>query len=487
MLSRLAGLALFLLLLGCSTTRPAGDDKATQVRERSLRLGIVGDQTLADDLDAAYAVLARGVEELARYHREVAALDAVVHTGDLVESAEAPEAVAARFAAAAAVLDRLPVPWYPAAGDHDVNPPRYEPGSGDRSRRELFVRLVGERVPAAEDGDGLLYYAVDLGGFRLIVLDSQEVAHAEPRWGDVFLARIGVRQLAWLKAELAGDDRPAVLALHQPQWLTWSGWQRVHELLRRHPVAAVASGHLHHPQDGGTLDGVRYLTVGATGGATRQGSRAAGDVQHVTVLEVTAAGDTTVTLLPLDGQPLALPGRRDMERAQALDVMLGTLWDLAARTPLHLAAGELVADCATLEPTRIALDRLGNPIDRDVTLTIALAESVEVAEAAFAAGFCRDQANGGQIGERTTAAHQPTGSETATCVLPAPSPNVLYSHPSGVELAPDPPLWQSTLALATSSPPPTVDLRLTLSWDPEAASAPLWLERTVALPITPCP
>lgn len=481
-LARLAGFALFLLLWGCATAEPSGGGAAAPGEGGTLRLGVIGDQTLADDLDGAYAVLARGVEELARYHREVAALDAVVHTGDLVESGEAPEAVAARFAAAAAVLDRLPVPWYPAAGDHDVNPPRYEPGSGDRSRRELFVRLVGERVPAAADGGAegarLLHYAVDLGGFRLIVLDSQEVAHAEPRWGDVFLARIGDAQLAWLAAELAASDEPAVVVLHQPQWLAWSGWQRVHELLRRHPVAAVVSGHLHHPQDGGTLDGVRYLTVGATGGATRRGSRAAGDVQHVTVLEVKAAGDATVTLLPLDlpldGRPLALPARRDMERAQVLDVMLGALWDLAARTPLRLAAGDLVADCATLEPARLALDRLGNPIDRDVTLTIALPESVEVAEAAFAAGFCRE-----------ATVHQPTG--TATCVLPAPSPNVLYSNPSGVELAPDPPLWQTTLALATDSPPHAVDLRLTLSWDPEAADAPLWLERTVPLPITPCP
>lgn len=479
-LARLAGLSVFLLLLGCSTARPAGGDRVARVEDRVLRLGVIGDQTLAEDLDSAYEVLARGVDELARVHREVAALDAVVHTGDLVESGEAAEAVAARFAAAAAVLDRLPVPWYPAAGDHDVNPPRYEPGSGDRSPRELFVRLVGERVPAAARAgeEGLLHYAVDLGGFRLIVLDSQETAHAEPRWGDVFLARIGDGQLAWLAAELAASDEPAVIVLHQPLWLAWSGWQRVHELLRRHPVAAVVSGHLHHPQDGGTLDGVRYLTVGATGGATRRGSRAAGDVQHVTVLEVTAAGDTTVTLLPLDlpldGRPLALPGRRDMERAQALEVMLGTLWDLAARTPLRLAASELVADCATLEPARLALDRLGNPIDRDVTLTIALPESVEVAEPAFAAGFCRE-----------TTTHQTAG--TATCVLPAPSPNVLYSNPSGVELSPDPPLWQSTLALATDSPPPAVDLRLTLSWAPEAATDPLWLERTIPLPITPCP
>lgn len=493
-LPRLAVLALCLLLEGCSTARPAAGDGAARVEERTLRLGVIGDQTLAEDLDAAYAVLARGVEELARYHREVAALDAVVHAGDLVESAEAPEEVAARFAEAAAILDRLPVPWYPAAGDHDVNPPAYVPASADRSRRELFVRLVGERVPAAagaaggENPDRLLRYTVDLGGFRLIVLDSQEVAHAEPRWGDVFLARIGDRQLAWLAAQLAANDEPAVVVLHQPQWLVWSGWQRVHELLRRHPVAAVVSGHLHHPQDGGTLDGIRYLTVGATGGTTRRGSRAAGDVHHVTVLDVTPAGESAVTLLPLDGQPLALPGRRDMERAQALDVMLGALWDLPARTPLRLAAGgTLVADCPTLAPARLALERLGNPIDRDIALTVGLPETVEPADGGFASGFCREEAKAETIGEDTGERREPPPSGTTVCVLPAPSPNVLYSNPSGVELTPEPPLWRVTLSLAGETAPAGVDLRLTLAWDAEDSVAPLSLERHVSVPVTPCP
>lgn len=500
----LAALALSLLLVGCSTPRPASGNAATGVEERTLRLGVIGDQTLAEDLDAAYAVLARGVDELARYHREVAALDAVVHVGDLVESGEAPEAVAARFAAAAAILDRLPVPWYPAAGDHDVNPPGYEPGSADRSRRELFVRLAGERVPAAAgaagtarevgaagagDADGLLRYAVDLGGWRLIVLDSQEVAHAEPRWGDVFLARIGDRQLAWLAAELAASDEPAVVALHQPQWLAWSGWQRVHELLRRHPVAAVVSGHLHHPQDGGTLDGIRYLTVGATGGATRRGSRAAGDVHHVSVLEVDAGGEARLILLPLDGEPLALPGRRDMERAQALEVMLGGgLWDLSSRTPLHLTAGgSFVGDCATEAPARLVLDRLGNPIDREVTVTIELAPAVVAIEGSFAAGFCTARP-AEETGERT-AAQKGRGVDGATCRLGAPSPNVVYSNPSNVELAPDPPLWQGTLAIAEGAAPPSIiELTVTLTWPADTlATPPLLLRRSATLPISACP
>lgn len=470
---RIASGLTLLLLLGCSWARSPKGEGDTKQRD-TLRLGIVGDQTYAEDLDAAYAALARGVDELARYHREVAALDAVVHVGDLVESGEEPEEVARRFAAAAALLDRLPVVWYPVAGDHDVDPPGYRPGSDDRSRRELFLRLVGERVPAAVPRGaptGLLAYSVDLGGFRLIVLDSQEIAHAEPRWGDVFLARIGEEQLAWLEAELARDARPAVVALHQPQWLAWSGWQRVHELLRRHPVRAVVSGHLHHPQDGGALDGVRYLTVGATGGAVRQGSRAAGGVHHVSVVEVGGDGTVDMTLLPLDGGgPLALPDRRTMERAQALDVMLGGLWDLPARTPLFATAdGMLVADCRTREPARLVLAGLGNPIDQDVTVTVALPETVELEGAGFAAGFCREE----------------EAAAVETCTLPPPSPNLLYANPSGVAFAPEPPLWRSTLSLAAGAAPTTLPLTVAVAWP--TPGSPLHLERRVALPIAACP
>lgn len=504
---RIASGLTLLLLLGCSWARsPKGEGDAKQ--RDTLRLGIVGDQTYAEDLDAAYAALARGVDELARFHREVAALDAVVHVGDLVESGEEPEDVARRFAAAAALLDRLPVVWYPVAGDHDVDPPGYRPGSDDRSRRELFLRLVGERVPAAVPRGapaGLLAYSVDLGGFRLIVLDSQEIAHAEPRWGDVFLARIGEEQLAWLEAELARDARPAVVALHQPQWLAWSGWQRVHETLRRHRVRAVVSGHLHHAQDGGSLDGIRYLTVGATGGAVREGSRYAGGVHHVSVLEVPAGGAPRLMLLPLDGgEPLPLPDRRTMERAQALDTMLGGLWDLPAKTPLFATGeGELVADCQSGGPARLVLAGLGNPIDLPVTVTVDLPESVELEEAEFAGGFCRHEdrrpsdergavgdeaASGGRAAPAITAVAERAGGNgraATTCILPPPSPNLLYANPSGVAFAPEPPLWRSTLSLAAGAAPTTVLLSVTVAWP--TPDSPLRLERHLSLPIAPCP
>ena len=483
--------ALLLLSIACRSSAPeaASEHPATAVRAPPLRLGIIGDQTFSDDLDAAYAVLDRAVEKLTRHHREVAPLDAVVHTGDLVDSAASPAEVASRFAAAAAILDRLPVPWYPAAGDHDVNPPSYRPGSTDRSRRELFRRLLADRVPADE---GALHYALDLGPHRLIVLDGQQVAHADPRWGNTFLARIDDRQLAWLTGVLEAGARPpegaVVVVVHQPHWLAWSGWQRVHELLRRHPVALVVAGHLHHPQDDGVLDGIRYLTVGATGGVTRSGSRSVGDVDHVTVVEIATHGGlpvaTTVLLLPLDGEALALPSRRDMERAQALDAMLGALHGIAERHPLRLDSGRLVADCATGAPARLSLAGVGNPIDLEVMLTITPPPGVVLAGAGFADGYCR----GGKT---------PRPDDAFTCRLAVPGANVRFANPSGVEMADEPPLWEAGLAVRQGSGADllaeglTFGLRLTWELDERPSDAtmrePLRLEREIELEVAPCP
>ncbi|HEX2163627.1 MAG TPA: metallophosphoesterase [Thermoanaerobaculia bacterium] len=432
-----------------------------------VTIGVIGDQTLAADLDASYRTLARAVEVLAARRPDV-----VLHTGDLLESSRPPAEVRAQWQAATGLLDRLPAPWFLAAGDHDVNPPAFRPGSPDRSRERLFQELYAAREPRVRER---LWYSFDVAGVHFVALHSQQTLHADPRWGNVFLARVGEDQLAWLARDLAAHAgaRATVVFLHQPLWLHWSGWRPVHELLRRHRVAAVVAGHLHHDQSGGTLDGIEYLVVGAAGGATKEGGRDAGAVHHVTLLRVGAPGGVEIELLPLDGGgPLSPTPRADAERVQALDVQLGELWDFSRRNPVFLRRGGLVADCATGEPARLTLDRLGNPTDLPLRVEIALAAdppAVRLAGAAFAAGACAEPA------------------ASLVCTLP-PSARVLVANPSTVTVDPAaPPLWTATLGPAGAAPPPPgTELRLTVRTAIDGDSGELFLTRTATTAVHAC-
>lgn len=449
-----------------SVPRPEADGR--RAAAKVLRIGVIGDQTGAADLDAAYRVLSQGVERLGQYHRR-APLDLVLHVGDLVESAQSVNEVRRRFADAVARLDALPVAWYLTAGDHDVNPPTYRQNSPDRSRETLFKELYGPRIPRY---GGNLWYSFDVGGYHVVVLDSQQALHSDPRWGDVFLAQVRDDQLAWLRSDLAANARAEgiVVLLHQPHWYHWSNWQRVHELLRRYPVTLVLSGHFHYQQDGGTLDGIRYLTVGATGGDVKAGTPQAGGVQHVSVVELTGRRVTKVELLPLDATDLRLSARRDMDRVQALDVMLGNLWDLAARNPIYRRGQTLVADCSSGAPARIAITGLGNPIDRPTSIRFSLVPPVRLYDGVFGAGMCED---------RTTVPQN-------TCMsMTVPTPNVYSSNDSGVSFDPEKELWSAKVA--ADRPVDRVELTVTVNFQPDSGAGFLTLERKHTLPIEVCP
>src|SRR4029453_13911714 len=99
--------ALTLLLSGCASIAPA----------RELRVGIVGDQTVTSNTVDAYGVLEKAVARLKAERVRV-----VLHTGDLVESCDPPLVVREAYPRASGILDGLAVPWYLAAGDHDVSP-----------------------------------------------------------------------------------------------------------------------------------------------------------------------------------------------------------------------------------------------------------------------------------------------------------------------------------------------------------------------------
>jgi DNA repair exonuclease SbcCD nuclease subunit len=160
----------------------------------SVRIGIIGDQTWAPDLDKSYDTLRKGVEVL-----NARGVDLVLHVGDLVESGQSPEQITARFGKGKAILNGLHSPWFMTAGDHDVNPLDWTANSGDRTREALFRSLYGAINPKAKDR---LYYSFDAKGYHFVVLYSMEALRTDPRWGNVFYSGISDKQFAWLSANL---------------------------------------------------------------------------------------------------------------------------------------------------------------------------------------------------------------------------------------------------------------------------------------------
>lgn len=380
---------LLLLLFLLSVPVRAADKGNQHPRAQSIRIGIIGDQTLSSDVQASYGVLQKGVSVLSAQF-----VDVVLHAGDLVESSLSPAQITELFSQATDILDQLRVPWYLTAGDHDVNPPGYQQDSPDRSREQLFQQLYGKRVPAFTVHP---WYSFDMKGYHFISLYSFKALWSDSRFGNIFLSRIYDDQFAFLRSDLAAhaNARAIIVWVHQPLWYNVSGWKRVHELLRKYPVAAVISGHLHYNQDAGVIDGIHYFTVGATGGSKKDGNRQAGNVDHVSVLTVSGRNRVHLDLLALDNHPLHLTPRVDMDRVQALELQFGNFFDFSKVNQVFVKNGQLVRDCSGGSPALIQMPEIGNPIDLPLDVQISLAiPGVTLSNPEFAAGVCQQTISG---------------------------------------------------------------------------------------------
>ncbi|MEW5722366.1 MAG: metallophosphoesterase [Thermodesulfobacteriota bacterium] len=450
------GRDLFLLLLAAALLVPRPAPSA------ELTLGVIGDQTGAVSLDRAYEIMAEGVEVL-----RGRGVEAVIHVGDLVESAFEEDRIRADFARAAGILDRLDRPWRLAAGDHDVNPPLYEPASEDRSRETLFLELLKTRTPEIRDK---LYYSFDVGRYAFLALYTQENLHTDPRWGDVFLARLSDAQVRWLKSELEKrrSAEGIVVFLHKPLWYNFAAWRQVHDLLRRHPVAAVIAGHFHYDQDDGEIDGIRYITVGAAGGVIKDAHPDAGGIHHVTVLELSGR-QADFTLLPLDHGPArAFTPRLDMDRVQALDQVLDGLAGFGPYNPVYFGPERPLYACEQGRGV-LRVNAVGNPLDLPVRVRIEVEQPEPVRGGVrFLWPDCRETEPGRE------------------CEL-GPGAGIELANTSLVKVREDAgPFWEAELASEEAGPVSgQVRIKIRLSF--QGQQGPLYIERLITTPTRPCP
>jgi 3',5'-cyclic AMP phosphodiesterase CpdA len=167
--------------------------------------------------------------------------DAVVVSGDLTDRAMAEE-----YAHLARLLGPLACPVYLMPGNHDD-------GAALRAafaRHDYLRQSPGDR----------LYWAVDLGGLRLVALDSTvpRAPHGE----------LEQEQLDWLERTLAAAPAtPTLVAMHHPPFATrighmddmglLHGADALASIIARHPqVERVIAGHLHRAiqcRFGGTI------------------------------------------------------------------------------------------------------------------------------------------------------------------------------------------------------------------------------------------
>jgi len=162
---------------------------------------------------------------------------------------------------------RLGVPVYNAMGN---------PGHNDGDLDRVFFK------GAYRERFGPLYYALDVAGWHLVVLDTNLISGDH---GQELAFGLDERQRAWLEEDLAlNGDKPLLIFYHEPIDNTenaidvlikvlsgrkpdlWIDKQGILELFRSHGVRATFAGHTHTNglyQEAGTL----YVTNGAVSGA----------------------------------------------------------------------------------------------------------------------------------------------------------------------------------------------------------------------------
>ncbi|HEX4011584.1 MAG TPA: phosphodiesterase [Solirubrobacteraceae bacterium] len=170
------------------------------------------------------AGLRRTVAEVARLPNGA---DAVVVTGDLAD-----DGASVQYERLSAALEPLGLPVYVLPGNHD--------------RRDAMRAHFG--LPG-EDADPI-QYAVDLGGLRLIALDTTRPGEDAGSLDD--------DRLSWLEDALAAaPQQPALIAMHHPPMATGiAAWDAIglpdrdrralEAVVARHrQVLALCAGHVH--------------------------------------------------------------------------------------------------------------------------------------------------------------------------------------------------------------------------------------------------
>lgn len=186
--------------------------------------------------------LERCIDSILAEHADAAMC---IITGDL-----AHEGHPLAYTQLALTLRRLPMPVYPLIGNHD--------------HRSRFT----EHFPHTPvDANGFVQYAVDLGAYRGLLMDTNEPG--------VSYGVLCEQRAQWLAAQLAQDDaRPVLLFLHHPPFavgipamdqISLIDTTALRSVIDAHRarIRHIFFGHLHRPIYG-SWQGIPFSTLRGT-------------------------------------------------------------------------------------------------------------------------------------------------------------------------------------------------------------------------------
>ncbi|MBN2065075.1 MAG: metallophosphoesterase, partial [Sedimentisphaerales bacterium] len=246
-----------LLSAAISTNRNGAALLPVPAEQDSFIFAILGDRTSGKP--SGLDVLKRTVADM-----NVLAPDLVVTMGDYIQGYGSKEQWLIEAREYKAIVDKLTMPWYPLAGNHEV----YWRGN---------ARPAGEHESSYEEFFGPLWYSFRYKNACFIMLFSDEgdALDGKKGYNDPACQAFSPEQLAFLAKTLktAADAEHVFVFIHHPRWLGESNyynygdhWQQVHEMLAAAGnVSACFASHHHQLRLDGVKDGISYYGLSVVG------------------------------------------------------------------------------------------------------------------------------------------------------------------------------------------------------------------------------
>ena len=210
--------------------------------------------------------------------------DLVMTVGDLVQGYNRSEEWLFQMREFQEIMNRLSMPWFPVAGNHDVY---WRPSDADKP--------IGQHEANYEMHFGPLWYSFSHknAGFVVLYSDEGNRESNEKGFNEGRLQQMSPEQLDFLSQSLErlkGKDHVFVF-LHHPRWIggnyEGTNWDEVHaRLVEAGNVSAVFAGHIHQMRYDGNRDGIKYYALATTGGALSAEIPQAGLLHHMNIVTV---------------------------------------------------------------------------------------------------------------------------------------------------------------------------------------------------------